>query len=89
MILFLADRTALIDQTRRGDFRHFRDKMTVVKKRVVEVNGKEQLVSNGKRGIDSSDKAYEIYLALYQGLTNPQEVEDAFKVSPPDSLTLL
>lgn len=30
-ILFLADRNALIDQTRRGDFRHFKDKMTVVK----------------------------------------------------------
>src|ERR1035437_9228572 len=29
-ILFLADRNALIDQTRRGDFRHFKDKMTVV-----------------------------------------------------------
>lgn len=26
-ILFLADRNALIDQTRRGDFRHFKDKM--------------------------------------------------------------
>jgi type I restriction enzyme R subunit len=34
-ILFLADRTALIDQTRRGDFRHFGDKMTVIKKKVV------------------------------------------------------
>ncbi|MCC6571924.1 MAG: DEAD/DEAH box helicase family protein, partial [Chitinophagales bacterium] len=30
-ILFLADRNALIDQTRRGDFKHFKDKMTVVK----------------------------------------------------------
>jgi type I restriction enzyme R subunit len=88
-ILFLADRTALIDQTRRGDFRHFRDKMTIVKKKVVEVNGKEQLVSNGKRGIDSSDKAYEIYLALYQGLTNPQEVEDAFKDFSPGFFDLI
>jgi type I restriction enzyme R subunit len=32
-ILFLADRNALIDQTRRGDFKHFKDKMTVVKHR--------------------------------------------------------
>ena len=29
-ILFLADRNALIDQTRRGDFKHYKDKMTVV-----------------------------------------------------------
>jgi len=30
-ILFLADRNSLIDQTRRGDFKHFKDKMTIVK----------------------------------------------------------
>jgi type I restriction enzyme R subunit len=35
-ILFLADRNALIDQTRRGDFKHFKDKMTVVKNREVD-----------------------------------------------------
>jgi type I restriction enzyme, R subunit len=35
-ILFLADRNALIDQTRRGDFKHFKDKMTVVKNRTVD-----------------------------------------------------
>jgi type I restriction enzyme R subunit len=29
-ILFLADRTALIDQTVRGDFRHIKDAMTVI-----------------------------------------------------------
>jgi len=50
-ILFLADRNALIDQTKRGDFRHFKDKMTVIRKKKI-------------------DKSYEIYLALYQGLTN-------------------
>ncbi|MBK8953933.1 MAG: DEAD/DEAH box helicase family protein [Saprospiraceae bacterium] len=35
-ILFLADRNALIDQTRRGDFKHFKDKMTVVKHRQID-----------------------------------------------------
>ncbi len=35
-ILFLADRNNLIDQTRRGDFKHFKDKMTVVKHRMVD-----------------------------------------------------
>jgi type I restriction enzyme, R subunit len=35
-ILFLADRNALLDQTRRGDFKHFKDKMTVVKHRMVD-----------------------------------------------------
>ena len=35
-ILFLADRNVLIDQARRGDFRHFKDKMTVIKKRKID-----------------------------------------------------
>lgn len=59
-ILFLADRNALIDQTRRGDFKHFKDKMTVVKNRMI-------------------DKSYEIYLALYQGLSGADEDANAYK----------
>lgn len=35
-ILFLADRNVLIDQANRGDFKHFRDKMTMVKNRRVD-----------------------------------------------------
>jgi type I restriction enzyme R subunit len=59
-ILFLADRNALIDQTRRGDFKHFKDKMTVVKHRNI-------------------DKSYEIYLALYQGLSGADEDANVYK----------
>lgn len=88
-ILFLADRTALIDQTRRGDFKHFRDKMTIIKKKVVDDGGKERLVSNKKRGIDSSDKAYEIFLGLYQGLTDPNGIEDAYKDFSPSFFDLI
>ena len=69
-ILFLADRNALIDQTKRGDFKHFRDKMTVVKSRVV-------------------DKSYEIYLALYQGLTGNDETANAYKQFSPDFFDLI
>ena len=80
-ILFLADRTALIDQTRRGDFKHFKGKMTVIRKKVVQSkDGKEELVSTSKRGIDSSDKAFEVFLGLYQGLSNNEPgIEDAYK----------
>lgn len=89
-ILFLADRTALVDQTLRGDFRHFKDAMTVIKKKVVNVDGKDTLVSNKKRGIDSSDKAYDIFLGLYQGLSNSDpEVPDAFKDFSPDFFDLI
>lgn len=35
-ILFLADRHALLDQTRGGDFKHFKAKMRVVEKHQVE-----------------------------------------------------
>ncbi len=74
-ILFLADRNALIDQTRRGDFRHFKDKMTVVKQKKI-------------------DKSYEIYLALYQGLTNydqgqSDEHKDAYREFSPDFFDLI
>ncbi len=89
-ILFLADRNNLIDQTRRGDFKYFKDKMTIIKKKVVEENGKEKLVSNKKRGIDSSDKAYEIFLGIYQGLTNSDVgIEDAYKDFSPDFFDLI
>ncbi|GAB3666830.1 DEAD/DEAH box helicase family protein [Echinicola sediminis] len=89
-ILFLADRTALIDQTRRGDFKHFKDKMTIIKKKVVSrADGKEELVSNNKRGIDTEDKAYEVFLGLYQGLTNASDIEDAYKDFSPEFFDLI
>jgi type I restriction enzyme, R subunit len=69
-ILFLADRNALIDQTRRNDFKHFGDKMTVVKNRNV-------------------DKAYEIYLALYQGLTSNEVDKDIFRQFSPNFFDLI
>jgi type I restriction enzyme R subunit len=69
-ILFLADRNALIDQTRRGDFRHFKDKMTVIKNHKV-------------------DKSYEIYLALYQGLTGTDPEQDIFKQFSKDFFDLV
>ena len=69
-ILFLADRNALIDQTKRGDFKYFKDKMTVVKHRQI-------------------DKSYEIYLALYQGLSGSDENADCYKQFSPDFFDLI
>jgi type I restriction enzyme R subunit len=89
-VLFLADRNNLIDQTRRGDFKYFKDKMTIIKKKVIEVDGKEKLISNKKRGIDSGDKAYEIFLGIYQGLTNSDiGIEDAYKDFSPGFFDLI
>jgi len=58
-ILFLADRTALIHQAARGDFRHFKDALTIIKNKKI-------------------DTAYNVYLALYQGLSDSKS-EDAYK----------
>lgn len=69
-ILFLADRNALIDQTRRGDFKHFKDKMTLVKQRMI-------------------DKSYEVYLALYQGLSGADEEANAYKQFSPEFFDLI
>ena len=69
-ILFLADRENLISQTKRGDFKHFKDKMTIVRHKQI-------------------DKAYEIYLALYQGLTNYDEDADAYREFSPDFFDLV
>ncbi len=69
-ILYLADRNALIDQTKRGDFKHFRDKMTIVKQRQI-------------------DKSYEIYLALYQGLSGNDEAANVYRQFSPDFFNLV
>jgi type I restriction enzyme R subunit len=69
-ILFLADRNALINQTKRGDFKHFKDRMTVIRKKQI-------------------DKAFEIYLALYQGLTDYDEDTDAYREFSPDFFDLI
>ncbi len=68
-ILYLADRTALIDQTVRGDFRHFKDSLTVIKKKKI-------------------DKAYNIYLSLYQGLSDNED-NDAYKQFSQDFFDLV
>lgn len=68
-ILFLADRTALVDQTVRGDFRHFKEAMTVIKHKQI-------------------DTAYNIYLALYQGLSDSNDT-DAYKQFSPEFFDLV
>jgi len=68
-ILFLADRTALIDQTARGDFRHFKDALTTIKHKNI-------------------DTAYNVYLALYQGLSDSKGA-DAYKQFSPDFFDLV
>jgi len=69
-ILFLADRNALIDQTARGDFRHFGNAMKIIRHR-------------------DADPSYQIYLALYQGLTNNDPDRDVYKEFSRDFFDLV
>ncbi|MES2680884.1 MAG: DEAD/DEAH box helicase family protein [Bacteroidota bacterium] len=69
-ILFLADRNALIRQTKNGDFKYFGDKMTIVRNHKV-------------------DKSYEVYLALYQGLSGNEEESNIYKQFSRDFFDLI
>ncbi len=70
-ILFLADRNALLTQTKNGDFSPFgNDIMHIIKNRKI-------------------DKSYQIYFALYQGLTTNDEDKNAYKEFSPDFFDLI
>lgn len=70
-ILFLADRNALLNQTKTGDFSAFgNDIMHIIKNRKI-------------------DKSYQIYFALYQGLTSNDEDKNAYKEFSPDFFDLI
>lgn len=70
-ILFLADRNALLTQTKNGDFSPFgNDIMHIIKHRKI-------------------DKSYQIYFALYQGLTGKEEHQNAYKEFSRDFFDLV
>ncbi|WP_321827214.1 EcoAI/FtnUII family type I restriction enzme subunit R [Maribacter dokdonensis] len=70
-ILFLADRNALLTQTKNGDFSPFgNDIMHIIKNRKI-------------------DKSYQIYFALYQGLTSTDEDKNAYKEFSKDFFDLV
>ncbi|WP_421948753.1 EcoAI/FtnUII family type I restriction enzme subunit R [Phaeodactylibacter xiamenensis] len=70
-ILFLADRNALLTQTKNGDFSPFgNDIMHIIKNRRI-------------------DKSYQIYFALYQGLTGKEESMNAYKEFSRDFFDLV
>lgn len=70
-ILFLADRNALLSQTKNGDFSPFGNEIM-------------HIIKNRKIG-----KSYEIYFALYQGLTGNEEWKNAYKQFTPNFFDLV
>jgi type I restriction enzyme R subunit len=91
-ILFLADRNVLIDQTMVNDFRPFGAAMaklstgTKVIEREDGVSVELPIAVDKKRRIDTS---YEIYLALYQAITGPEDRQKLFRELSRDFFDLI
>ncbi|WP_353266148.1 EcoAI/FtnUII family type I restriction enzme subunit R [Gemmatimonas sp.] len=91
-ILFLADRNVLLDQTMVNDFRPFGPamaKLSTSSKTIERADGTEvelPLALDSKRRID---KAFEIYLGLYQAITGPEERQKLFREFSPDFFDLI
>ena len=91
-ILFLADRNILIDQTMVNDFRPFGGvmaKLSVNAKTIEKPDGSvAELVTalDAKRQIN---KAYEVYLGLYQAITGPEERQKLFREFSPGFFDLI
>jgi type I restriction enzyme R subunit len=91
-ILFLADRNVLVDQTMVNDFRPFGPamaKLSTSSKTIERADGSETELTTAldkKRRIDT---AYEIYLALYQAITGPEERQKLYREFSPGFFDLI
>lgn len=75
-VLFLADRTILVDQTIQNDFRPFGGVMKKLNRSLVDDRGR----------IDTS---YEIYLGLYQAIMGAEDKEPIYDKFPSDFFDLI
>ncbi len=92
-IFFLADRNVLVDQTMVNDFRPFgaaMAKLSTGSKTIEREDGTEvnlpTAVQKKYRRIDTS---YEIYLALYQAVTGPEDHQKLYRELSPDFFDLI
>jgi type I restriction enzyme R subunit len=91
-ILFLADRNVLVDQTMVNDFRPFgaaMAKLSTGSKVIEREDGTDielPLALDKKRRIDTS---YEVYLALYQAITGPEDRQKLYRELSPDFFDLI
>lgn len=81
-ILFLADRNALIDQAQRGDFKHFRDKMTIVKKR--QVDKSYEIYLSLYQGLTGNDEDKNIYKQFSQDFFDLIIIDECHRGSARD-----
>ena len=91
-ILFLVDRNILADQTMVNDFRPFGSamaKLSTSSKVIERDDGTEvelPIAIDKKRRIDTS---YEVYLALYQAITGPEERHKLYRELSPNFFDLI
>jgi type I restriction enzyme, R subunit len=92
-ILYLSDRNVLVDQTMVNDFRPFGKvmaKLSSGSKTIEREDGAEVAIPTAidkkHRRIDTS---YEIYLALYQAITGPEDRQKLFRELSPDFFDLI
>ena len=101
-VLFLADRNILVDQTMVGDFKPFKGGMAKLSPNAkgierVDANGVttvdelELAVTKGKKstGGKQVNKAYEVYLGLYQAVTGKSGTDDVYKQFSADFFDLI
>ena len=97
-ILYLADRSILIDQTMVNDFRPFKGAMAKLSpnaKGIERVDGDcgkhfiEELDVAVNKTTKLVDKSYEIYLSLYQAVSGTEEEQNIYKQFSPDFFDLI
>jgi len=92
-ILFLADRNILVDQTMVNDFRPFGSKMAKLSTSSKTIEREDGTASQVKTAIDKKtrriDTSYEIYLALYQAITGPEDRQKLFRELSPEFFDLI
>ncbi len=81
-ILFLADRNILIDQARIGDFKHFKDVMTVVKHR--QVDKSYELYLSLYQGLSGNEEDKNIYKQFSQDFFDLVIVDECHRGSVKD-----
>src|ERR1035437_5922176 len=91
-ILFLADRNVLIDQTMVNDFRPFgaaMAKLSTGSKTIERQDGTEVELTTAIDKKRQINKSYEVYLALYQAITGPEERQKLFREFSPGFFDLI
>jgi len=91
-ILFLVDRNILADQTMVNDFRPFGSAMAKLSTSSKVIEREDGTVVELPTAIDRKrriDTSYEVYLALYQAITGPEEREKLYRELSRDFFDLI